>query len=188
MLAPNEQVQVVRVTERVETMKSEIPYQIVTQPADFPVGLPDRVVSRGSSGLQEQTVRLTYEDGKEVNREILGQRVVTAPTSQVISRGAQTSISRGGETINFKRAYVMKATAYCIPGGITKTGASVRWGIIAVDPRVISLGENVYVEGYGNARALDTGGAIIGNRIDLYMNSKEAASAWGVRNVMLYVK
>jgi len=188
MLVPNEQVQVVRVAERLDTVKSEIPYQNVTQAADYPVGLPDQLVSRGSNGLQEQTIRLTFEDGKEVDREILGQRVLTPPTNQVVSRGVQTSISRGGTTIRFKRAYVMRATAYCIPGGITKTGASVRWGIIAVDPRVISLGENVYVEGYGQARALDTGGAIKGNRIDLYMNSTEAALSYGVRNVIVYVQ
>jgi uncharacterized protein YabE (DUF348 family) len=188
MLVPNEKVQVVRVAERLDTLKSEIPFQSITQPADYPVGLPDNVVSRGSNGLQEQTIRLTLEDGKEVDREILGQRVLTPPTNQVVSRGAQTSISRGGTTIRFKRAYVMRATAYCIPGGTTKTGASVRWGVIAVDPGVISLGENVYVEGYGQAIALDTGGAIKGNRIDLYMDSEEAALSYGVRNVMVYVK
>ncbi|MDP4125409.1 MAG: ubiquitin-like domain-containing protein [Bacillota bacterium] len=188
MLAANEQVHVVRVAERIETVKSEVPFQVVTQPGDYPVGLPDKMVSRGSNGLQEQTVRLTFEDGKEVDREVLGQRVVVTPTNQVISRGAQTSISRGGNVINFKRAYVMKATAYCIPGGITATGAAVHWGIVAVDPSVISLGKDVYVEGYGEARALDTGGAIIGNRIDLYMNSEQAARAWGVRNIMVYVK
>lgn len=188
MLVPNEQVQVVRVEERVDTVNSEIPFQNVTQAADYPVGLPDKVVSRGSKGLQEQTVKLTFEDGKEVDREILSQRVLTPPTNEVISRGTQTSISRGGTTINFKRAYMMRSTAYCIPGGITKTGASVRWGVIAVDPSVISLGANVYVEGYGQARALDTGGAIKGNRIDLYMNSTEAALSYGVRNVMVYVQ
>jgi len=188
MLVPNEQVQVVRVAERLDTVKSEIPFQSVTQATDYPAGLPDKVVSRGSNGLQEQTIRLTLEDGKEVDREILGQRVLTPPTNQVISRGVQTSISRGGTTIRFKRAYVMRATAYCIPGGITKTGASVRLGVIAVDPTVISLEENVYVEGYGQARALDTGGAIKGNRIDLYMDSEEAALSYGVRNVMVYVQ
>jgi len=140
MLAANEQVQVVRVAERLDILKSEIPFQSITQAADYPAGLPDRVVSRGSNGLQEQTIRVALEDGKEVDREILGQRVITAPTNAVTSRGAQTSISRGGTTIRFTRAYVMTATAYCIPGGITKTGASVRSGIIAVDPRVISLG------------------------------------------------
>jgi Uncharacterized protein conserved in bacteria len=188
MLAANEQVHVVRVAERIETVQSEVPFQVVVQPGDYPVGLPDKTISRGSNGLQEQTVKLRLEDGKEVDRAILGQRVVVPPTNQVISRGAQTSISRGGEVINFTRAYVMKATAYCIPGGITATGAAVHWGIVAVDPGVISLGKNVYVEGYGEARALDTGGAINGNRIDLYMNSQEAAVAWGVRNVLVYVK
>jgi uncharacterized protein YabE (DUF348 family) len=189
MLVADDRVQVVRVEERVETVKSEIPYQRVVQSAaDYPVGFPDKVISRGSNGLQEQTVKLTFEDGKEVDREILDQRVLIQPTNQVVSRGTQTSISRGGKTINFKRAYVMKATAYCIPGGITATGASVRWGVVAVDPRVIPLGSKLYIEGYGDAQALDTGGAIKGNRIDLYMNSRQAALSFGVRSVVVYVK
>lgn len=188
MLEPNDQLSVVRVVYKVETVKSEIPFQTVAQPADYPVGLPDRIVSRGSNGLQEQKVRLRLEDGKEVDRVVIGQQLVTPPTNQIVARGAQTSISRGGSTISFKRAFVMRATAYCIPGGITATGASVRRGIVAVDPRVIPLGEKVYVEGYGSASALDTGGAIKGNRIDLYMNSQKEAMSWGVRNVTVYVQ
>lgn len=188
MLLPNEKVQVVRVSERLDTIQSEIPYKSLTLAADFPVGLPDKVVSRGSNGLQEQKVKVSLEDGKEVDREILDLHVLTPPTNSVVSRGAQTSISRGGANISFTRAYVMTATAYCIPGGITKTGASVRTGIIAVDPSVISLGKSVYVEGYGQARALDTGGDIKGNRIDLYMNSTEEAIQYGVRKVMVFVQ
>lgn len=188
ILKPNDQLDVVRVSEKNETIKSDIPYQTVAQAANYPVGLPDKVVSRGSNGTQEQTVRLTLEDGKEVDREILAQRVVKAPINQVVSRGVQTSISRGGNTINFKRAIVMKASAYCIPGGTTATGAAVSSGIIAVDPRVIPLGQKVYVEGYGSALALDTGGSIRGNKIDLYMNSKQEALSWGVRNVVVYIQ
>ncbi|WP_088226318.1 3D domain-containing protein [Desulfosporosinus sp. FKB] len=188
LLTANEKVKVVRVAEKVETQKSEIPYQMVTQPGDYPVGLPDKVISCGSNGIQEQTIRLTLEDGKEVDRQILGQRVVAAPINELVSRGAQTSVSRGGQTINFKRAYIMRATAYCIPGGITKTGAPVQWGVVAVDPRVIPLGSKVYVDGYGSARALDTGGLIQGNRIDLYMDSEAAAMSWGVRYVLVYLQ
>jgi len=186
-LAADDRIQVVRVTERIETVRTELPYQIVAQPADFPLGLPDRVVSRGSNGLQEQTVKLTFEDGKEVDREILRQQVVRPPVNQVVSRGAQTSISRGGKQITFKRAYQMRATAYSDPGATTATGADVHYGVVAVDPRVIPLGSRLYVDGYGEATALDTGGAIKGNRIDLYMESEEDASAWGVRNVIVYV-
>ncbi|KLU67167.1 cell wall-binding protein YocH precursor [Desulfosporosinus acididurans] len=188
ILTANEKVKVVRVAEKVETEKSEIPYQMVTQPGDYPVGLPDKVISRGSNGIQEQTIRLTLEDGKEVDRQILEQRVVAAPINELVSRGAQTSVSRGGQTINFKKAYIMRATAYCIPGGITKTGAPVQWGVVAVDPRVIPLGSKVYVDGYGSGRALDTGGLIQGNRIDLYMDSQAAAMSWGVRYVLIYLQ
>jgi uncharacterized protein YabE (DUF348 family) len=187
-VAAGDTIRVVRVTEQVETMQSEIPCQTVMQPADFPVGLPDRVLNSGASGLQEQTVRLTFEDGKEVEREVLNQRIITEPVSRVISRGSQTTVSRGGSNINFQRAYLMTATAYCIPGGTTASGAPVRWGVVAVDPRVIPLGTKVYVDGYGQAKALDTGGKIRGNRIDLYMNSREAALSWGVRTVVVYVQ
>lgn len=188
VIQPNEKIRVVRVTEKEQTIQTEIPYQVVDQPSDFPVGLPDRLVSRGSNGLQEQTVKLTYEDGKQVNRQVLSQKIVSAPVNEVVAKGAQTSISRGGMVIRFKKAYLMRATAYSIPGGITATGASVHWGIVAVDPRVIPLGSSVYVEGYGEASAQDTGSAIQGKRIDLYMNSTGTAQSFGVRNVLVYVE
>ena len=187
-LKPEDKIQVIRVAERVDTLKSEVPYQVVAQAADFPVGLPDRVINHGSNGLQEQTVKLTLEDGKEVQREVLGQRVVKAPVNQVVSRGSQTTISRGGSHYNFKQAYLMTATAYSQPNGKTATGDPVKWGVVAVDPRIIPLGSTVYVDGYGPAQALDTGGAIRGNRIDLYMDSEAAAYSWGVRSVVVYVQ
>ena len=188
ILAPDDQLKVTRVAEVVETVHDAIPFQTVTQPGDYPVGLPDQIVSRGSNGLQEQTVRVTLEDGKEVDRQVLSQKILSPPKNQLVSRGSQTTVSRGGQTISFKRAYVMRATAYCIPGGTTRSGTPVHWGVAAVDPGVISLGSKVYVEGYGSASALDTGGMIRGNRIDLYMNSEAAADAWGVRNVLVYVQ
>lgn len=187
MIKADDQIQVVRVTEKIENVKSEIPYQIVAQPADFPVGLPDRIVNKGANGEHEQVVKVMFEDGKEVERLVLQQQVLRAPVNQVVSRGAQTTISRGGQTIQFKRAYLMRASAYS-GGGMTATGHDVHWGVIAVDPKVISLGTQLYVDGYGEAVALDTGGAIKGNRVDLYMNSEEAAQSWGVRSVIVYVK
>ena len=73
------------------------------------------------------------------------------------------------------------ATAYCL-GGTTATGMPVGRGIIAVDPSVIPLGSRVHVSGYGDAIAADTGGAINGNRIDVWLPCGEAYE-WGVRTV-----
>lgn len=82
-------------------------------------------------------------------------------------------------------SFTMTATAYCL-GGTTATGMPVGRGIIAVDPEVIPLGSRVNVSGYGDAIAADTGGAIVGNRIDVWLPCDEAYS-WGVRDVTLTV-
>ncbi|MEK4579012.1 cell wall-binding protein EntB [Bacillus sp. FSL R12-0074] len=59
--------------------------------------------------------------------------------------------------------------------------------IIAVDPKVIPLGSKVWVEGYGEAIAGDTGSAIKGNRIDVLMGSKSKAMNWGRQTVKVKV-
>lgn len=72
-------------------------------------------------------------------------------------------------------------------GSFTATGHRVARGIVAVDPRVIPLGSRVYVDGYGHARALDVGGAIKGNRIDVFFPSEADCRRWGVRSVKVYI-
>lgn len=58
---------------------------------------------------------------------------------------------------------------------------------IAVDPNVIPLGTKVYVSGYGLAIAADTGGAIKGNIIDVFLNSYEECYSWGRRQVTVQI-
>ena len=77
--------------------------------------------------------------------------------------------------------------------GITASGTKARPGVVAVDPRVIPLGTKLYIESldgwpdYGNAVAEDTGGAIKGNRIDLFFNSRSEALRFGRRNVKVHI-
>jgi len=59
--------------------------------------------------------------------------------------------------------------------------------LIAVDPSVIPLGSIVYVEGYGQAIAADTGGAIKGHKIDVLMPDKASSSNWGRKNVKVTI-
>lgn len=67
--------------------------------------------------------------------------------------------------------------------GQTATGMKPQVGVVAVDPNVIPLGTKMYIEGYGNAIAGDTGGAIKGNRIDLFMNTQKECINFGRRQV-----
>ncbi len=78
---------------------------------------------------------------------------------------------------------IFEATAYCYTGYRTATGTWPSRGTIAVDPEVIPLGSKLHVEGYGEGIALDTGGAIRGEIIDLYMEDRSEALSWGRRQV-----
>lgn len=85
----------------------------------------------------------------------------------------------------------MEATAY-LPtdgsgAGITAMGIPATYGVAAVDPSVIPLGSRLYVPGYGEAIAADTGGAIYGYKIDLCMESYEDAMNFGRRTITVYV-
>lgn len=91
----------------------------------------------------------------------------------------------------------MLATAYthatpggCVNGtgdGLTAMGIKVQEGIAAVDPNVIPLGTRLHIQGYGEALAADTGGAIRGNRVDVFFDSPSRALNWGVRRVEVRV-
>lgn len=59
--------------------------------------------------------------------------------------------------------------------------------MIAVDPKVIPLGSEVYVEGYGYATAEDIGGAIDGNEIDVFIPSEKEAKDWGKKQVKVTI-
>jgi N-acetylmuramoyl-L-alanine amidase len=112
----------------------------------------------------------------------------TPSTSTPAPAPAQESKSVSKEITVEATAY----TAYCAGcSGITATGIDLRSNpnrkVIAVDPHVIPLGSRVYVEGYGEAIAGDTGGAIKGTRVDLFMASQSSALNWGRKTVKLQI-
>jgi 3D (Asp-Asp-Asp) domain-containing protein len=80
-----------------------------------------------------------------------------------------------------------EATAYTWTGNRTATGTWPSRGTVAVDPRVIPLGTELHIEGYGAAVAADTGGAIQGQRVDLYMDTEHECWQWGRRKVEVRV-
>lgn len=87
----------------------------------------------------------------------------------------------------------MVATAYFSGGGglngngITSIGLRTKKGIVAVDPKIIPLGTKLYIPGYGEALAADTGGWVKGNRIDLVFDSLEECYRYGRRKIKVYL-
>ena len=78
------------------------------------------------------------------------------------------------------------ARSYCLRG-FTSRGAATSMGVIAVDPSIIPYGSRIYIPGFGWGTALDTGGAIRGNSIDIWMPTYGQCMQWGVRNVTVTV-
>jgi len=176
----NTLIRVVRVSEQVVLEQGPIPFDTVWQPDPELEIDNERLIQPGASGLLEQRVRVRYEDGQEVSRTVDGSYVAVPPTSQVFGYGTMIVV-RTLDTpygpVEYWRKLRMLATSYSastagVPKtspyfGRTATGMQMRYGIVAVDPRVIPLGSRVYVPGYGIGLAGDTGGAIKRNRIDL---------------------
>ena len=84
------------------------------------------------------------------------------------------------------RALTVVATAYALPG-TTATGLPVGPGIVAVDPTVIPFGTHMTIPGYGDGVAADTGSAIVGARIDVWVPSEAQANQWGVQTITIYL-
>lgn len=164
-----------------------------------------KVLQEGQTGERLVSERVLYEDGKEVERYTVSETIKKLPVQKIIAMGTLGvyTPSRGGRIL-YKNSLRMKATAYSAgylstgksPGsdgyGITATGAVAKrnssgYSSVAVDPRVIPLGTKLYIDGYGYAIAEDIGGAIKGNKIDLYFNGEGEVYDWGVRWVDVYI-
>src|SRR5699024_7365116 len=109
------------------------------------------------------------------------------------SSDSKSSSSSSNSDSGSGKSMTMDATAYgpdCAGGtGVSATGMDLSDGpkVIAVDPSVIPLGSKVWVEGYGEAIAGDTGGDIQGNRIDVLYPTESEASKWGRKSVEVKV-
>lgn len=138
------------------------------------------------------------------------QNAINTLDSLIPQLNSENVISLAKDGINAAKDRISELNAPVIPSGSTNIGTAIKTftmestayyghtitamgskplrnpnGIstVAVDPNVIPLGSKVYVSGYGVAIAADTGGAIKGNIIDVFLNSYEECMNWGRREV-----
>ncbi len=132
-----------------------------------------------------------YKIDKDGDTSVVADMHIKVTDVEPVVIPAKPTVDTGNGAVSYSSHLTVEATAY-IPSdgggsGITATGMVAQHGVIAVDPRVIPLGTRVYIPGYGEAIAADTGGAIRGNRIDLCMNTYREAINFGRRNVEVYI-
>ncbi|ANU14673.1 cell wall-binding protein [Planococcus halocryophilus Or1] len=148
------------------------------------------VVASVSRGAQKETIKTASTEKAATPTAA----VTTAKATPKATPVKATPAAAEPEPTGGKEFYV-SATAYTASctgcSGITATGINLKTNpglkVIAVDPSVIPLGSKVWVEGYGNAIAGDTGGAIKGNKIDLFMANRSDALSFGRKQVKVRI-
>lgn len=123
------------------------------------------------------------------------QELVTLASKTKSKSSAQETETNSSTSSSDEEILYMNATAFSAKctgcSGVTATGIDLNndpnLKVIAVDPSVIPLGTKVWVEGYGNAIAGDTGGAIKGNRIDVHVPTREDANRYGWKKVQVKI-
>ncbi|MFC4355821.1 ubiquitin-like domain-containing protein [Chryseomicrobium palamuruense] len=210
VVTPDTSIQITRVEKVTDVVEEDIAFKTHTRKDDSLLKGQNKVVRAGKPGKLAKTVEITKENGKIIDRQVVeeqvkqeplskvvheGTKVVVAAATQTAAKSSSQPVSRSSAQEPAGREFYVTATAYtayCTGcSGITATGIDLRSNpnlkVIAVDPRVIPLGSKVWVEGYGYAIAGDTGGAIKGNKIDIFIPTKDQALAFGRKQVRVKV-
>ncbi len=194
-------------TQSAVEAEAEIEQTSATEPTAIAVGENGRIKVSEDDELSKAFAQLV-ENSQDVNAAVETPsnetQPVETPSDEIQAADASTIeivepveevpenvIDTGRGLVPYTQMYGMEATAYLPTDGsaegLTAMGIPATYGIVAVDPDVIPLGTRVYIPGYGEALAADTGGAIYGYRIDLCMESYDEAMDFGRRNVTVFV-
>lgn len=187
-LQAHDTVNVIRRWYQQRVQKRTIPFKVDYQPNPNRSEGSRTVVRAGRDGIMQIVSRVLVADGTPVSAVQTVSQKVTPPVNEVVQYGTQPLVARGAPNA-YDRTMNVVATAYwpdpSWSTGYTATGVKAQYGVVAVDPSVIPLGARLYIPGYGYAVAADTGGAIIGNRIDLCYDTASQAEAFGVRSLQI---
>lgn len=138
----------------------------------------------------------------EVKKDVLAARVLSSSevgrdlNSKVTNIDTENKLIQlnDGSSVRYTRAIRMRSTAYDPSvGEWTASGTRARLGAVAVDPNFISLGTKLYIQStddwkdYGFSTAEDTGGAIKGDIVDVFLSSEQESINYGRRDVIVYI-
>jgi len=205
-----------RVTYQTRTEEKKVPFETKTT-SDTKMAKGTRSISKkGMDGLKEVVYRDKYVDGKLAKTTVSKETVIQKPVTQIARVGSKKikdmplkkglkpiselavptalKLDSKGLPTEYKKVFHGTSTAYCT-GTRTSTGKRPQPGYIAVNPKDIPYGTELYVVSadgkyvYGYCIAADTGGfARTGScTLDLFMNTNSECIQWGRRDVKIYI-
>jgi uncharacterized protein YabE (DUF348 family) len=188
-LAADMAVRITRVQHVFEVEEQITPYESIWE-ADPELEIDNqRLDQEGVNGITRQRYRVILEDSQPITRTLDDTWLAQAPVTRVNKYGSQIvlrELQTPSGPVTYWRKVRMFATSYTAADagtprsspyyGITRTGMRAGYGVVAVDPSVVRLYTQLYVPGYGQAVAGDTGGGVDGRWIDLGFDDGRAVS------------
>lgn len=177
------------IIEKIVTVEEEIPFETITKDAsNSGENTRNKVIRQGENGVKQVTYKIKYKNDQEIERTLLSEVVIKEPVDKIVQvQNNVTSRSSGTTRTPSSGAVIYKVTAYCPcmkccgkTNGITASGTKATAGrTIATDGK-FAFGTKLSINGTTYI-VEDRGGAIKGNKIDLYFNTHAEALAWGVK-------
>lgn len=183
------------ITEKIITQQVTIPYETITKNTTASSeGTTNKVLQQGQDGLKEVTYKIKYQNGVEIEKIVLSEVIVKEPISKIVqmqktetSRSASLPRTTTTNSVASTGGATYKITAYCSCAkccgkatGRTASGTRATAGRTVAASGQFAFGTQLNIGGHVYT-VEDRGGAIKGNKIDIFVNSHAEALQWGVR-------
>lgn len=194
------------ITEKIEIIEEAIPYETVTKDvSEGASSTKNKVIQQGEDGIKQVTYKIKYQNEVEIEKNKISEEIIKEPVERIVqvqsnvitSRASTTSraeaVANSGNSSSTVKIY--KVTAYCScskccgshANGYTASGTKATAGRTIAAPSNFAFGTKLLINGKEYV-VEDRGGAIKGNRIDMYVDSHAQALAWGVKYLPVEVK
>lgn len=179
-----------RFAEKTETVVDQLPFKTEYREDPNREWGEEESIQAGQVGQRTKTYHLTFWDGRLVSRELTATQT-KPPINEIRTRGTKiiwrTEPVTGYDYWAKLRVWATSYDGNCLGcRGLTYSGTPVRQGVCAVDPKVIPLGTNFYIPGYGICRSEDVGGGIKGREVDLGFEEVKKGF-WSARYTDVYL-
>lgn len=182
------------ITEKIITEQVAIPFETITKDVSNSEETTNRVIQQGKEGLKQITYKAKFQNDVEIERIVLSEEILKEPVNKIIqikskttSRNSDSSRTATENVTGTTLSTKYKITAYCAcmkccgkTNGITASGKKAQPNHTIAAPSNFPMGTKLKINGTVYT-VEDRGGAIKGNRIDIYVNSHAEALKWGVK-------
>ena len=184
------------ITEKIVVEQVTIPYETVTKNSGTSGDTTNKVLQQGKDGLKEVTYRVKYQNDVEIEKTVISEKVITEPVNKIVQVQKKTtsrSFTLPRTTGSTSGGTTYKITAYCPcskccgkTNGRTASGTKATAGRTVAASSKFAFGTKLNIGGHIYT-VEDRGGAIKGNKIDIFVNTHAEALAWGVRYLTVSV-